>query len=89
MRIKRRTLEINFETSRRVLVRRRSTTKALCPVCKREVQMSLRGAAATRVNVTHRALDRMLESGRLHSGRDGEGRILVCLISLAQVVGNT
>jgi len=88
MKIKRRTLEIDFETSRSVLVRDRSIKSALCPGCNSEVSFSSPETAAVLANVTHQILDQMLEGGQIHYIGDLEGCILVCLKSLDQADRN-
>lgn len=88
MKIKRRTLELDFETRRSVFVRNRSIKSALCPGCECEVSVSSPETAAVLANVTHQILDQMLEEGQIHYIGDPEGRILVCLKSLDQADRN-
>ena len=80
--------EITIETDRMFIIRRRSTlTQTWCAACSEVVKMAAPEDAANLAGMSSREIYRAVEAGKLHFIETVEGRLLVCLNSLALVSG--
>ena len=80
--------EITIETDRMFIIRRRSTLiQTWCATCFQVVKMAALEDAANLAGMRSRELYRAVEAGKLHFLETVEGRLLVCLNSLAIVSG--
>ena len=74
--------EITIETSRRVIVRHRhSSRQGWCEECLSEVRMLTPEEAATLLNVSSRSIYRGIEAGSIHFS-ESSGTMFVCAQSL-------
>lgn len=72
-----------FETSERFIVRPESAMRAWCQRCAANVLMLSSVAAANTLGVTQRRIFRLIEADAVHYLETGEGRLLICMRSLA------
>ncbi len=80
--------EITIETDRMFIIRRRSILiQAWCAICSEAVKMAALEDAANLAGVRSREVYRAVEAGEIHFIETVEGRLLVCLNSLAIVSG--
>ena len=80
--------EITIETDRMFIIRRRRTLiQFWCAVCSEVVKMAVLEDAANLAGMRSREVYRAVEAGKLHFIETVEGRLLVCLNSLAIVSG--
>jgi RNA polymerase sigma factor (sigma-70 family) len=80
--------EITIETDRMFIIRRRSTLiQTWCAACFEVVKMAALEDAANLAGMRSREVYRAVEAGKLHFLETVEGRLLVCLNSLAIVSG--
>jgi len=80
--------EITIETDRMFIIRRRSTLiQTWCATCSEVVKMAALEDAANLAGMRSREVYRAVEAGKLHFLETVEGRLLVCLNSLAIVSG--
>src|ERR1044071_207487 len=80
--------EITIETDRMFIIRRRSTLiQTWCAACFEVVKMAALEDAANLAGMRAREVYRAVEAGKLHFLETVEGRLLVCLNSLAIVSG--
>lgn len=81
--------EITIETDRMFIIRRRRTLiQTWCAACFEVVKMAALEDAANLAGMRSREVYRAVEAGKLHFLETVEGRLLVCLNSLAIVSGN-
>ena len=76
--------EITIETNRLVMVRsRKVSVMSWCRNCERRTKMITVDEAAEIGGVSSRTIYRWVESDRLHFSETSEGRLLICLESIA------
>ena len=78
--------KITFETERQVLIRQRWSLFALCRACGDEVRLVTVNEAAAVAGVSSLTVYRMVEAGTLHYAETGAGELLVCAVSLGELI---
>ena len=85
---KRRTIRIEVEREREVVIRCRESREAWCPACGARVQLVTVAEAALLAGISESALSRQLDACPLHFDETADGRVLICLNSLRQQRGS-
>jgi len=80
---------ITIETDSILLLRGRSSTRALCPQCGAESEMIALEKLQVISNLDRPALGDWINSGELHRLQGDDGSALICLNSLLARVRNT
>jgi len=80
---------ITIETDSVLLLRGRSSTRALCPQCGAESEMIALEKLQVISNLDRPALEDWINSGELHRLQGDDGSALICLNSLLARVCNT
>lgn len=82
--------QITIETDRMFIIRRRRVfVQAWCAICSEVVKMAPVEDAAALTRMSARAIYRAVEAGTVHFLETAEGRLLVCLNSIAVIGGKS
>jgi len=85
---KKRTIRIEVEKEREVVIRHRESREAWCAACGAQVQFVTVAEAAHLAGLSELALSRQLAACPLHFDETADGRVLICLDSLRQQRGS-
>jgi excisionase family DNA binding protein len=80
--------KITFETERQILISQWQSLFALCEACGDEVALVTVNEAAATAGVSSLTVYRMAEAGKLHYAETGVGELLVCTVSLDDLISN-
>lgn len=81
--------EIRIETDEiLILQRRKRFTRVRCPQCNNLVSMLTIEEAAAVSRSSEREICRLIDEGQIHFTETGQGRLLICSVSLAGTENN-
>ena len=85
--ITKRRIELTIETERLLIVRRRKGAVVLdCPICPEAIPLVPADDAARQNAISPRVIYRWIESGELHFVETAEDGLLVCALSLLDLI---